>query len=337
MEDEEVTIISDTLTTKPLHPGAMFAILFVVCAATATTLAAYLPDWFHNWWLGLTISSTQILGSMLGLSVNSNADIMTVNGFAMRIITQCTALHYVIILSTAILLYTRHSFTYRITGLLVSILIIVIANAIRLIITGVIGSISWAAFVIVHDYLWIAAFSLLILGIWIVWAERRLTLTSETIMRSSKVIFACTAVYGGLLLAMPLFGRLIALITSTVFKTLISDPHAGIMFTDKWMLYKYADGTFSANFTMDLMVVALYIGLILSGGNYGKANIKRSVTGLVIILCICVAVIAGGGALAVTQGTNVAIVFLWAAHGMLLQLTLLWWMLRGSREANGFF
>lgn len=254
---------------------------------------------------------------------------MTVNGFAMRIITQCTALHYVIILSTAILLYTRHALSYRLTGLLICVPFIVIANAFRLIVTGMVGSVSWDAFVVVHDYLWVAAFSMLILGIWIVWAEKRFTLTRATIKHAFMVLLTCTAVYGALLFVMPIYGGFMALTTSLLFKALVSDPLAGITFTGERMLFRYAGGTFTANFAPDLMAVALYIGLILSAGCYGKETIKRGILRLVIIVCLCVVVIAGGGALAVTSGANVALVFLWTAHGVLLQLTLVWWLLQG--------
>ena len=257
---------------------------------------------------------------------------MTVNGFAMRIITQCTALHYVIILSTAILFYTSHTILYRLTGLLIGIPLIIIANAFRLVVTGVTGSISWNAFVIVHDYLWVAAFSLLILGMWIIWAEHRFFLTKNTVKRGAVIVLTCTAVYGVLFLMMPIYGKLMALVTKPLFKALISDPSAAVTYTGEKMLYKYAGGTFSANFAPDLIVVSLYLGLIISAVNYTRVAVKKGIIGLVITLSACVVIIAGGGALAVTSGGNAAVVFLWTAHGLMLQLTLLWWMLRKSPE-----
>lgn len=296
----------------------------------ATALAAYAPQSFLDFWLHITVASTKILGFLFGVPVTSLEEIMTVNGFRMRIITQCTALHYIIILSAAILLYTRHSIAYRAVGLAVSIFIVITANAFRLIVTGVVGSISRDAFVIVHDYLWVAAFSLLILGIWISWAEKKFVLTRESAIRCCVVLFACTLVYGALLLTMPFYGGLMAYISSMIFRALISNPHADITLSGAKMLYSHAGGTLSASFTTDLMVVALYVGLILSAGNYGNAPFKRYILGLIIIIAINAAAIAGGGALAVIYETDVAVVFLWTSHGIMLQLTLLWWILRGS-------
>jgi len=257
---------------------------------------------------------------------------MAVNGFDMRIITQCTAMHYVIILSTAILLYTRHSIQYRIAWLAISTFVVIAANALRLIITGVIGSISWDAFVLVHDYLWVAAFSLLTLGVWIVWADKRFDLTLETVKRGSMILFACTVAYAALLVAMPLYGGFIARCSSTIFKLLISEPTASILFNGERMVYSYSRDTFSASFATDLMAIALFIGLTLSGGNYGTGIIRRSILGFVIILSLSVAVIAGGGALLATSGKSAAVVLLWTAHGMVLELAVLWWMLRKSNR-----
>lgn len=262
---------------------------------------------------------------------------MTVNGFAMRIIPQCTALHYVIILSVAILLYTRHSIQYRAAGVVVSTILIIAANALRLFITGVIGSISLDAFVIMHDYLWVAAFSLLILGLWIVWAERKISLTANTIKRGGIVLLTCTAVYGVLLLVMPLYGKIMAMIASPLFKVLAGDPGANLIFKGELMIYQYAGGTFTANFATDLMAVALYIGLVLSGGSYRKARFKQGILGFLIIICISASAIAGGGALAVTSGKSIAVVFLWTGHGVLLSLSiLLWGMMRRTPEPEEY-
>lgn len=276
--------------------------------------------------------STKAAGILLGIPVTSNADIMTVNGFAMRIITQCTALHYVIILSTAILLYPRHSIRYRALGLVASIIIVIVANAFRLIITGIAGNISRDALIIVHDYLWVGAFSLLILGLWIVWAEQRFTVTLATVKSVFIALITCTAVYGILLLAMPLYGNFIAMSASIVFKAFINDPTADILFTGQKMLYHYSGGELSAIFTPDLMVVALYSGLVLSAGHNRRETVKRDTLGLATILCAIVTVIAGGGAIAVLSGKIIATVFLWTAHGMLLQITLLWWIMLRSHD-----
>lgn len=297
---------------------------------------AYAPDSFLDFWLHITIAATKGIGFLLGVAVYSTDDIMTVNGFAMRIITQCTALHYIVILSTGILLYTVQPLSYRLTGLVVSTLFIIIANAVRLIITGVVGSISWDAFVIVHDYLWVAGFSLLVLGIWFIWAERRYNLSAETFRRGAIVLASCTAVYALLLWAMPLYGSGMAQLTAPLFQTLIGDPNADIMFSNPRMIYTYGGGSFSATFETDLMAVALYIGLFMSGWNFEKGAVKQALLGLVIMLTVSVTAITGGGVLNVFLGNSVAVVFLWIMHGLLLLLAILWWILRSATgQAKG--
>jgi exosortase/archaeosortase family protein len=332
LEDDEMTSAATMKTGS--QSGVFFALLFALCATAATVLAAYVPETILNLWLEISISTTTALCNLFGVPVTIAGDIMTVNGFAMRVITQCTAMHYVIIISTAILLYTRHSFQYRLAGLLISTLLIIIANSLRLIVIGIIGSVSPDAFHIVHDYLWVAAFSLFVLGMWVLWAEQRFSLTRSAVMRGSVTLLICSTVYGVLLFAMPLYGKLMALITSPLFKMQIGGSQGVISFTGEKMLYSYPGGSFSASYTMDLMVIALYIGLILAAGDYCKQMIKKGISGLGVILCINAIVISVGGALAVRSGENAATLFLWIAHGLLLQLTLLTWILwRAPRKS----
>lgn len=332
---EQGCIISiSRLNIQPVRPEVLFAVSFALCAVAATALVAYAPESFLALWRNITISTTSVLCHLFGIPVTTAGDIMTVNGFAMRIITQCTALHYIIIISAAILLYTRHTIQYRAMGLIASTLLIIAANALRLVVTGVVGSVSLRAFHVVHDYLWVAAFSLLILGIWIVWAEQKLIISGKSMRRCTITVASCTTVYGLLYLAMPLYGRLMATVASPLFKFLVGASQAGITFTGDNMQFSYLQGNFTANFSTDILVVALYLGLVISAGSYGKADITRGGIGLLIILCINVMAIAGGGAFAVVSGKEIAVVFLWVAHGLLLQMTL-WWLLMKTAENDG--
>jgi len=307
----------------------MFVILFLACSATATSLSVYLPESFLNWLLVLTITSTKAIGFLLGLSVTSSADLITVNGFAMRIITQCTALHYVIILASAILLYTRHSIRYRITGLLLSVPFIILVNAIRLIVTGLAGGISLDAFVLVHEYLWVFAFSLLILGIWVLWADNKIRMTYIEVRHGCLKILICTVAYAVLYFVRPYYGQLMAKLGSPVFKVLIGESHARIDFDGTLTRFVHSGGIFTANFMPDFMVSALFVGLMLTMGPFWQTMLKRIMPGLLIIMTACVGLVSGGGSLAVTSGMETATVFLWTGHGVLLSLSMcLCWLLQ---------
>lgn len=308
-------------------PGGLFAILFIVSAATLTALAAYLPEAVINWWLSVTMITTTLLGQLFGATITTNGDIMTVNGFAMRIITQCTALHYVIILTIAMLLYARHNISYRLTGLLICIPLIIIANAMRLVITGVIGSISWDAFVIVHDYLWIAAFSLLLMAMWIVWADKMICLTYRRIKRGLLTLLLCTGAYVLLYFSKTMYGHVIAKLGTPLFRVFITDPTAQIWFDGSLMQFRYSGGRVSANFVPDLMVAALYLGYMLSGDARWPSKFKLISAGFLIIMGMSVVIITGGGSLAAVSEKELALVFLWTGHGLLLSLSYcLWWL-----------
>lgn len=286
-------------------------------------LAAYLPDPILDRWLNVTINLTSTLASVFGIPVKINADIVTINGFAMRVIHQCTAFHYIIILSIAIILYTRHSIQYRLIGLLASTALIIILNAMRLVITGIVGSyFSWNVFVLVHDYLWVAAFSLLILGIWIAWVEQKIAVTIAAVKKVTIITLACSCVYGILYLTMPIYGKLMAQLASPLFSVFTNNSQSEIFYLNGRMIYISSEQNFTADFGTDLMVTALYIGLIISTGKGITTILKHGIIGLVTIISVSAALIAGSGAIAITSNKNNAVLFLLAGHGLLLALSI---------------
>ena len=97
-------------SAQPARTGLGFAAVFIIAVTLVAGLIGQQSQILTVFGRDLTITLTTTLGSLLGLSMTSNADIITVNGFAMRIIGECTAFNYIIILALAILLYTRHTF-----------------------------------------------------------------------------------------------------------------------------------------------------------------------------------------------------------------------------------
>ena len=105
----------------------------------------------------------------------------------MHIIGECTAFNYVIILALAILLYTRHTLEIPPDRRCHRHAQSPVANAIRLIVTGLVGTVSLKAFHFVHEYLWVALFALLVFGIWKVWADGGLKLDRQTLRHAGVV------------------------------------------------------------------------------------------------------------------------------------------------------
>lgn len=298
-------------------------------------MVAHAPQAFLDFLQELTIVLTKGVGLLLGISADSNGSILTVNGFEMEIITECTAVHYVVILASAMILYPAHPLSYRLAGIMASTGAVLTANAVRLIITGVIGSISWSAFIIFHDYLWLASFTLVVLGIWYVWVNRRLSLDMEMAKKAGIVVFACAITYSVLILLMPVYGRLVASTAAFVYRAFLADPAAAIWFDGSRMQYWHAGVTFSASYAADLMVVALYVGLCLSSGDLGRGKIWRYLPGLSLIIAISILIIPVAGLLNVKVSQPAAVLFLWGGDGLLIVLAMLSYMLMSQRTIKG--
>jgi hypothetical protein len=86
--------------------------------------------------------------------------------------------------------------------------------------------------------------------------------------------------------------------------------------------YSHIGGSFTANFSTDLMILAIYLGLIISGRDFNRKTIKRGILGLLVVITLSVAVMIGGGTLAVNSSKELAVVFLWTGDGILLALAI---------------
>lgn len=192
METPQVATVSDNsaVSFKERSNGWLFPLVFIFLSVLSTLLVPYVPEYLHAFWLTFTISLARVIGSLTGIATASYADIISVNGFEMRIITQCTAIHYLLIISAAMLASYWHPLAYRLTGMMVAIPLLLVANAVRLLITGLAGAVSPQLFRFVHEYLWVTLFILLTWGIWLAW-ERGIKLGSLK-RRLPVLILSCT-------------------------------------------------------------------------------------------------------------------------------------------------
>jgi exosortase/archaeosortase family protein len=319
---------------RALQPGSAFAVTFILCVTTVAGLMSCIPDAYLVVWRDLTMLVTKGLGILLGLAMTSKADILTVNGFAMRIIGQCTAVDYVAILATAMLLYTRHSLAYRLLGLAIAVPAIVFANACRLIISGVVGTFSRSAFDFVHDYLWVIGFALIVFAIWTLWVNGRFVISRSAARRVAVIAFVSIATYALLLFIHDAYSNLIAYASSFFYKLINDDPLAAIVREGDMVVYSHAGTRFYLHSLLEQANVAIYVGLMVPLQKKGDWEmLGMTLFGLSTIVLMSAIFVALGCGHAVTFGAGSLIDFLEIGSFVHLALPMtIYWIMASERD-----
>ncbi len=130
----------------------------------------FLKEPFREFFVRFTNYSAYWFGKILFLPVEmSRVPFLTVNGFTMRVVMECTAYTFYF-LGAAIVIFTRWPLRHKFKSLAVFILSVFILNNLRFISMGYLGSFYPDLFQPVHDILWNVLFGFMILGFW-VWGE----------------------------------------------------------------------------------------------------------------------------------------------------------------------
>ncbi len=307
------------------QPGLGFALLLII----AVTLMAGVLTPLYSPAKDFTIVTTTLLGNLLGLAMTSKGDILTVNGFAMQIIGQCTALNYIVILTLAILFYTRHSVLYRIGGVAVATGIVLLANAIRLIVTGLAGTLSYTLFCVVHEYIFVAIFSLLVFAVWKVWADQKMTLSRETMRQAALIAVCCTATFLLLILLKDFHCRFLTILADPLFKLLLGDSQATLIWDGK-LLFRQGEKTLSMGIYCEIANLAVYGGLMLPYMWRNRKAIPLALLGLVVLVLMYSEFIAIMGMNGINRGLEYALGFGMIGSGIFMVLPMaLYWVVTG--------
>jgi len=319
-------------SVQPARPGLVFAAMFIIAATMVAGLMGQLPKAVFVSACDLTIVLTTTVGSLLGLTMTSNADIVSVNGFAMKIIGQCTAFNYIVILALAIMLYTRHTIRYRLIGVVIATVILLFANTVRLIVTGMTGTISLEAFHFVHEYLWVALFALLVFGIWKVWADRSLNLTRQAAQHIAVVAISCTAVFTLLISFKDLHCRLLAYLAAPLFKLLLGDSQAALVW-DGSLQFTRGSTIVRMGLFFEMANIAVYAGIMLPYLWCKRKEIPTALLGLAVLVIMYAEFIAIMGVNSIKQGKIAAEFFQFIGSGVFLALPMaLYWIITSLEE-----
>lgn len=304
--------------TNSIFENWRFAILFSVCSIIITSIIAFAPEKLVLSTRDITIAVSKALANLLGIDARSSGDILYINNFAMRIITQCTAIHYIVILSTAVFLYSRHSLIYRLQGFLTFIPIIILINAIRLVITGVVGSYSFALFVIIHDYLWVVAFAVIVLLLWTAWVEKSFLFSIKSIVKLRSTLMVCSFSFVLIYLLQQYIGISITTISSLIISLLPGTVNSLIFWDAGKICFINPNGSYQGTFITDMLIASLYLGFTIPLAIQKTCSLLVIIIGFIIFLVTNSACIALTGYVALNFGHDSAVLSLWVGHSILL-------------------
>ncbi len=302
--------------------------MLVIVAATSTKLITpLLPAAQH-----FTISFTKVVGSLLGISMTSSEDILYTNGFPLRIAGECTALNYILILTLAILFYTRHSLIYRLSGIAVATGILLVVNPIRLIVIGLLGPVSLDLTHFVHEYVWSVIFALLVFFIWKVWADRRFKITGDTIKSIALAAVICTFTLLVLYRFKDAYSQVLTILAAPLYKLLSMDSHASVVW-DNLLFYRHGQDSLQVGIPMDITSYSVYIGIMTPRLWHNRKAIPQAIVGLLVLLLMNVLLVALLGAIGMSYGYDVSRSFIFICSIIFLAFPLVMYWHIFSRKA----
>jgi len=146
------------------EPLVRFALLCILFLLAALWLEPYLAPLCRA-----TAAQVGALLALAGLAPRVHGDLVTLSGFNVRIVAECTPL-YPFLLYGALVLAQPSSRVRTLAGLLLGALVITAANALRIsLVTAAGTAVSLPLFDICHVYLGQVAMLLLVLGVALVW------------------------------------------------------------------------------------------------------------------------------------------------------------------------
>lgn len=128
-------------------------------------------DDFRNMFVGFTTGATEVMGKLFFLPVvRTGFSSLTVDGFALEIIVECTAYNFYLF-ALALAVFANWSAFHKFINLIIFFATIFIVNNIRFIAMGYIGRYYPDLFNTTHDYIWNILFGFMIFGLW-AWRDK---------------------------------------------------------------------------------------------------------------------------------------------------------------------
>lgn len=149
-------------------PSRRFVPLFFVYLWILTTLAGRLPRSAIERLLEPTAWIDSRLLGLFSDRVQHSGIVVTLDGFAVQIITECVGLFESVILAAAVLAYPA-TWRERVLGVALGTAALYLLNVLRIAFLLVVGRHAPAFFEFAHVYLWQTLLALFIAPLWLAW------------------------------------------------------------------------------------------------------------------------------------------------------------------------
>lgn len=129
---------------------------------------------FMNYFAFLEDATASLLGFLLrifGMDVIVNGNNVILDGFALKIIEECTAMFGSIVYVSCTLAYPAN-IRKKLIGIALGIPCLYAINMVRLIVLAFVGLSNPGMFEYVHTYLWQTIFIVFVIVIWLIWVDR---------------------------------------------------------------------------------------------------------------------------------------------------------------------
>ncbi len=138
--------------------------LVINIPAIGYVVASFLVDF--------TVHATYIFGKLLFIPIElNNSPYLTVNNFTMKVIWECTAYNFYLLV-IILTIFSRWPLRQKFISLGYFLLFVFVMNKLRFISMGYVGSYAPQHFDAIHDFIWNIIFGFIVFGIW-VWREMR--------------------------------------------------------------------------------------------------------------------------------------------------------------------
>lgn len=253
----------------------------------------------------VTTQLTLFISSVFGISASYKDTLLTVDGFRMSFIGECTAIHFILIFSLAVLFTPNQSPIHRIIGVTSGIPAIIFVNSARLVLLGIVGSrTTRPTFDIIHDFIFQILMAILVLVMWLFWSEHKVANTKRINFCVAAILFSVFYLF------------LASVAADTYLYVMVSATNmvfSGIGLVDSVAVF--IDGKFSylikwtfhsISYRQDIISLVLLLGLFSASIWQARAKnisilVKWAAIGTIILMflqlteCVAVGVLLGRG------------------------------------------
>ena len=165
-----------------VNPAYRFVLLFAVLLGTEVVVYPILTKKYFFVIEILNRGTAQLAYLVLTAFTEKaiiNGNLVHMDGFAVRIIEECTGIFEVIIFVAAVLAFPT-SWAKRMVGLAMGIPMLYVFNVVRILVLILVGRYQPDVFEFMHIYFWQATLILMITSVWLLWIFKVVRDDSET-------------------------------------------------------------------------------------------------------------------------------------------------------------